>query len=185
MFIICRLPLAFLLLFFLALPAQAALFQNVSSKLAGEAQKAQQEGKLLVVLFELEDCDICQRLKADVFSEYDTERQFGRDFRAVSVSLDQDAEITTPDGKIMSRQRWAQQIGVVGTPAFAFFDGHGKLLYRHLGPVANRQELLLLGRYVRTEAFENLPWSVYLEQQRSTLHGATKDDICRGKSQAL
>jgi thioredoxin-related protein len=162
-----RFLLALAACLFFTLPAQAALFQDSSPELAQETQKAAQEGQLLVVLFELEDCDLCRRLKADVFSGHETERLFSRHFRTVSVNLDHSADITTPDGKALPRQAWASRIGVLGTPALVFFDARGRLIYRHLGPVADGAELLLLGRYVRTEAFDDLPWALYRQDQQN------------------
>jgi thioredoxin-related protein len=171
MFLSHRFLLALSACLFFILPAQAVLFQDSSPELAQESQKAAQEGKLLVVLFELEECDLCRCLKADVFSGHETERLFSRHFRTVSVDLDQSADITTPDGKALPRQAWASRIGVLGTSALAFFDAQEHLIYRHLGPVADGTALLLLGRYVRTNAFDDLPWTLYLQDQQKPQGG--------------
>ncbi len=172
------------LLFCFTLPAQAALFENTSAALDQEAAQAQKSGKLLVVLFELENCDACLQLKRDVLSKPDAERLFGRRFRTVNVNLDRQAEVTTPSGKVLPTRVWAQQIGVIGTPALVFFDAKGQIVYRHLGPIADCPELILLGRFVANREFENQPYMAYLQGQFTQLraNGRARNEICHSKN---
>lgn len=168
-----------------ALPAQAALFQNGSTDLERELRLARQDGKQLVVLFELENCDACRQLRQRVLSDPNAERLFGRRFRTVTVNLDSPAQLTTPTGQTLAPQAWARQIGVLGTPALAFFDGKGQLAYRHLGALADCPELVLLGRFVATQEFENQPYSLYLQEQfaqQRAIKGGAKHQICLSKN---
>ncbi|MGL5630781.1 MAG: thioredoxin family protein [Azovibrio sp.] len=144
---------------------QAALFEHNGTDLSRKARQAQAEGKILVVLFEQDDCEICQRLKRTVFSDPHTQRQFSRGYYNVSVNLSQQSEITTPEGKQQLARLWADQMGILGTPALAFFDAKGQLLYRHVGPVKSGAELLHLGNYVARHEFENQPFTAYLKSK--------------------
>lgn len=144
---------------------QAALFEHNSTDLSREAKQAQAEGKILVVLFEQDDCEICQRLKRTIFSDPHTQRQFSRTYHSVNINLSQQSEITTPEGKQQLARLWADQMGILGTPALAFFDTKGQLLYRHVGPVKSGTELLHLGNYVARHEFENQPFTSYLKSK--------------------
>ncbi|WP_026685444.1 thioredoxin family protein [Azovibrio restrictus] len=173
-----------LLLLCLTLPVRAALFENQGTALEQELAQARQSGRLLVVLFELENCPTCLQLKREVLSKPDAQRLFGRRFRTVTVNLDTQAEVTTPAGEHLPTRAWAQQIGVLGTPALVFFDARGQILYRHLGPVADCPELVLLGRFVADREFENQPYLAYLQGQFTQLRakGRSRNEICHSKN---
>jgi thioredoxin-related protein len=158
----------------LPFPAQAALFQS-GGALDSEARMAGAEQKLLIVLFELEDCDYCRALRADVFPAKGLEKRLNAHFRTVAVYLDGDEAITTPSGETLPRKAWAEKLRVLGTPAFIFFDGQGQLVYRHLGSVADAAELQLLASYVQNAAYEEQPWSDYLAKNKKSRPGAKKN----------
>lgn len=141
-----------------SLPLQAAPFERHADNLAQEVQAAHHEGKQLAVLFELTDCPNCHELKAEVLSKSQA-GAFEQHFRTVSVTVDQHGELTTPRGEKLPRDQWATQLGVFATPAVGFFDDQGQLVYRHLGTLHSPQELILLGRYIAEQAFDDAPWS--------------------------
>lgn len=143
----------------------AALFEHNSTNLSQANQQAQAEGKILVVLFEQDDCEICQRLKRTVFADIQTQRQFSPSYHSVNINLSQQSEIITPEGKPQLARLWADSMGILGTPALAFFDAKGQLLYRHVGPVKSGAELIHLGNYVAHQEFENQPFTAYLKSK--------------------
>jgi thioredoxin-related protein len=167
-----------------AAPARAELFSASATDLAAEATAAAREGKQLAVLFEQEDCDACRKLKKTVLSDKATERLFGRGYRTVSVNLTKDSDITLPDGKAQSPKAWAGRLRIVGTPAIAFFDKNGQLLYRHVGAPADSQEFVLLGRYVASAEYEKRPFVSYLSAQRLGGRASVigKGEICHTPS---
>ena len=141
-----------------SLPLQAAPFERHADNLAQEVQAAHKDGKQLAVLFELSDCPNCHELKAEVLSKTQA-GAFEQHFRTVSVTIDQQGELTTPRGDKLSREQWATQVGVFATPALGFFDDKCQLVYRHLGTLHSPQELILLGRYIAEQGFEDAPWT--------------------------
>jgi len=50
---------------------------------------------------------------------------------------------------------------VRATPVLMFFDLDGKLLARHTGPVKDKDEFLLLGRFVSEGAYATQHFSKY------------------------
>lgn len=171
-------------LLLLALPVRAELFGHAATDLAAEAATAARQGRQLAVLFEQEDCDACRKLKKNVLSDKATERLFDRHYRTAAVNLPREGDITLPDGRVQSPRAWAERLRIPGTPAIAFFDGKGQLVYRHVGAPADRQEFLLLGRYVASAEYEKRPFISYLSAQRlGTRLGATaKGDVCHTPS---
>ncbi len=83
--------------------------------------------KPLLVVFETEDCEKCPllrtMLKAEVMHPY-SER-----LNIVFInSSSTQANITTPDNKVMSGKTWAEQLGLINSPAMVFFDAQGKVV---------------------------------------------------------
>jgi thioredoxin-related protein len=167
---------------FAAAPLQGAPFERHTDDLARETRSAGQEGKLLAVLFELEDCPNCRELRADVLSKARA-TAFERHFRTVSVTIDaRKNPLTLPDGASLPRGEWALKLGIYATPALGFFDGKGQLVYRHLGTLSSAEELVLLGRYIAEEAFDEAPWFIWRDLQLGKTaasghgHGAVAHD---------
>lgn len=174
-------------LLFAAGLAQAELFPlapAANADLAREVAAGSREGRLLAVLFEQEDCDACRQLRSKVLSNKATEKDFAARYRSVAVNLSADAELVTPGGQSLAPKRWAERLRVVGTPAVAFFDGKGRLLYRHVGPLASGRELELLGRYVATEEYERRPFAAYLQAQKTSdrVSALQRESVCHTKS---
>ncbi|MDR2093164.1 MAG: thioredoxin fold domain-containing protein [Azoarcus sp.] len=143
----------------IALPARGALFEQGADDLAAEARAAAREGKLLAVLFEQEDCDFCRALR-EVLA-HGKAASFAQGYRTVKVAIDRAETITTPKGDSLPSAQWAERLGIVGTPAFVFFDGGGAIVYRHLGTLSSPGELILLGRFIHEQAYEEAPWAAY------------------------
>lgn len=81
--------------------------------------------KYLMVVFESDNCTKCQllreMLKADVLQSY---------LQRLDVvfinGTDMQSRITTPGGKELNGKAWADQLGLIHTPAMVFFTKEGK-----------------------------------------------------------
>ncbi|MDR1463049.1 MAG: thioredoxin fold domain-containing protein [Azoarcus sp.] len=147
--------------FFTALPAQGEPFGRGADDLAAETRAAAEEGKLLAVLFEQQDCVYCHALRNEVLTHGEA-AVFEQRFRTVKVAIDVADALKTPKGdSLPSAAQWAEKLGVSGTPAFVFFDGEGGLVYRHTGTLSSPRELILLGRFIHEQAYEEAPWAAY------------------------
>lgn len=147
--------------FLSAVAAQDRLFGQPAADLQAEVAAAAKDGKTLALLFEMEDCAPCTALKKDVFPQLAAIRDFGHDYRTLSVALDGQNPLRDASGQPVSAERLAERYRVQGTPAIAFIDRQGKLLYRHQGPIADAAALVQLGQFVRDAAYENEPLAEY------------------------
>lgn len=155
-----------------AAAAQERLFQLPARNLKAEATAAAQDGKTLALLFEMKDCAPCLALKQDVFPQPAALRGFGQNYRTLNVALDGDASLRDASGQPVSAATLAERYRVQGTPAIAFLDPQGKLLYRHQGPIADAAALVELGRFVREAAYENEPLAEYRRRHAAHLKRA-------------
>lgn len=172
------------MLLWVSAPAQAALFANTSQSLASELNTANVEGRKLVVYFELPNCVGCRDMKLHVFPDPRTEREFGRQFRTVRIDLASTVALIDTEGKHSSPKQLAQRLGVTGTPAFAFFDRHGGLNYRHSGLIANPIDFVRLGQFVAAAAYDEQPFGEYLRRSSGALH-AQASPLARVKTGQL
>lgn len=85
--------------------------------------------KPLLVVFESAGCAKCQQLrtmlKAPVLKDYIQKMKI-----AYVSSTDTTSRITTPDGKKQSGKAWANQLGLIHSPAMLFFNEQGKEVLR-------------------------------------------------------
>ncbi|MCM8624382.1 thioredoxin fold domain-containing protein [Accumulibacter sp.] len=168
-------------------PLRAELFQPAPGDLAVAVAAASRQGRVLAVLFEQEDCDNCRKLRQGVFPGPFTEKAFARRYATLAVNLSTNGELVLPDGKAASARAWAESLRVVGTPAFAFFDRRGRLLYRYTGVLKDSEELLLLGRYVAVAEYERRPFDDYVRGHKSGPRTFVPDamlqsQVCRTRS---
>jgi protein SCO1/2 len=152
------------------LPAQAALFSISGKDLSGELQFANAEKRGLVLYFELPNCTGCREMKLRVFPQPHVERTFGRQFRTVRIDLGRNTALINTDGKSTTSAQLAQRLGVTGTPAFAFFDPQGRLLYRHSGVLLRGAEFIRLGQFVAQAAYDEKPFGEYLRETSGALN---------------
>lgn len=162
---ITRHTLAVFALAFATTAAAAPLFEQRASDLQAEVAAAARDGKTLAVLFEMHDCQPCAALKKNVFPDRSAVRRFGKEFRTVKVALDESTPLTDPQGTAQTPAALAGRYRVAGTPAIVFLDRQGRLLYRHLGPLADGRTLNLLGRFVRDAHYEQRPFNDFLRAQ--------------------
>lgn len=85
--------------------------------------------KHLMVVFESADCSKCrllrEMLKADVL------RPYLRRLEVVFInSSNEHSRIVTPEGQKLSGKAWADQLGLIHSPAMVFFYGKGKEVLR-------------------------------------------------------
>jgi protein SCO1/2 len=171
-------------LLFLAAPAHAVLFANTAQNLSNELKAANNEGRRLVVYFELPTCVGCRDMKLHVFPDPHTDRDFGRQFRTVHIDLATITTLVDTYGKPSSAKQLALRWGISGTPAFAFFDRDGALAYRHSGLIAKPVDFVRLGQFVLNEAFDTQPFGEYLRQNSGALHAQVSPLVNLKKGQA-
>jgi protein SCO1/2 len=146
--------LAFVLFAFLASgTATAEIFSRSATNLPAELKAARDEGRGLLVFFELSDCPECRTMEREVFSEPRVRAQFDRLYRTVRITVDTESAIVDMDGKARAPLEIAQKLAIFATPSFAFFMPDGTPEYCHTGNLS-ADEFLRLGRFVSDARYE-------------------------------
>ncbi|MCB1802049.1 MAG: thioredoxin family protein [Gammaproteobacteria bacterium] len=141
-------------------------FGNYREELAN-ARDAGKQGILL--MFEMDECPFCHYMKTRILNQPDVQDYFREHFLIFPVDIEGDIEITDFDGKVTTMKDFAlKQYRVRATPVFAFFDLDGNYIKpaRLTGKANDKEEFMLLGRYVVDKAYESQPFTRYKRAQR-------------------
>lgn len=140
-------------------------FQPKLGDLHDELATARQEGKLgILLMFEMDDCPFCHRMKATVLNRSEVQDYFRRHFLIYSIDTKGDVPITDFQGKTTTEKAFALAQRARATPVFVFYDLEGQPMTRYTGATQTADEFLLLGRYVVEGAYRNMPFNVYRRQ---------------------
>lgn len=135
-----------------------------------ELAVAREEGKKGIMLFfEMDDCPFCARMKATILNQPDVQQFYRQHFLLYPIDTQGDTPMTDFTGKETIEKTFALENRVRATPTLIFFDLDGKPVTRHTGPTKDKQEFLLLGRYVIEEAYKQGPFARYKQS-----HGAAR-----------
>jgi thioredoxin-related protein len=117
-----------------------------------ELQNARDQGKKgILIMFEMDECPFCHRMKATVLNRADVQEYFRDNFLIFAIDIEGDVEMTDFAGNTTTMKDFAfKQHRVRATPVFAFFDLEGQPVQRgrYTGATRDAEEFMLLGRYV-------------------------------------
>jgi thioredoxin-related protein len=144
-----------------------ATFGDFSEELA----RAKEEGKKgVLVMFEMDDCPFCQRMKATVLNQPEVQDFYRANFVVLPLDIEGDLEVTDFAGKHTTQKAMAlEEYRVRATPVFGFFDLDGKLVARYTGATKNVEEFMLLGRFVADGAYASTNFSTYKREQQKAV----------------
>lgn len=94
----------------------------------------------LAVLFETRRCAPCDEMHQQGFQRPEVQAQLRR-LDVVRFALNDQREVTTPDGRRLAAEAWARELGVGFTPTLVFFDA--------AGPARAGREVFRLDGYTR------------------------------------
>ncbi len=161
-----------LLLALCALPAWAEVrdpashfFMPKLGDFKGELDVARQEGKVgILLMFELDDCPYCHRMKATILNQSEVQDWYRKHFLIYTIDAKGDTMMTDFTGKDTTEKAFALEQRVRATPVFQFYDLTGKPITRFTGATQSKEEFLLLGRYVVEGHYKTMPFNVYKRQ---------------------
>jgi thioredoxin-related protein len=115
-------------------------------------------GKPLAVMFETPHCAPCDELHRDVLVRPEVQALLPR-FDVAQLAPFARAEITSPAGRRVRADAWANELRVTWTPAIVFFDATGVEVFRvdaHLRPFhfASALEYVSTGAYREEPSFQ-------------------------------
>jgi thioredoxin-related protein len=162
-----RRVLAALLLSVACLPALASggwekfftlSLNDLPAELA-EARKAGKQGMLLV--YQMDDCPYCERMKKDILSRTDVQKWYGERFAAYTIDIKGATELVDFKGRKTTEGRYAREALVRGTPTLDFYDIRGQLVARVPGEIRDAQTFLALGDWVASGAHARQTFEQY------------------------
>jgi len=137
-------------------------FQPKFGDLQAELQEAKKQGKKGIFLFfEMDECPFCERMKTTILNQSEVQDAYRAKFLLYPIDVNGDTEITDFQGNVTTEKAFALGLRVRATPVLMFFGLDGKPMTRHTGPVKDKAEFLLLGRYVAEGAYATEPFVKY------------------------
>jgi len=142
-------------------------FDQTFGDFSEELAHAREQGKQgILVMFEMDECPFCHRMKSMVLNQSEIQDYYNAHFLVFPVDIEGDVEMTDFQGNSVSQKEFAlKQYRVRATPVFAFFDLDGKLTARYTGATRNAEEFLWLGEYVVSGAYARTSFTRYKRER--------------------
>lgn len=143
-------------------------FNQTFGDFSEELALARDEGKDgLLLMFEMDECPFCHRMKTRVLNQPEVQDYFREHFLIFPVDVEGDIEVVDFEGNPAAEKDFAlKQFRVRATPVFAFFDLEGNLVARYTGATRDVEEFMLLGQYVVEDAYEETTFTKYKRAKR-------------------
>lgn len=130
-----------------------------------ELATARQEGKQgVLIMFEMEECPFCSRMKGTVLNQSEVQDWYRKHFLIYTIDVKGGTDMTDFQGNPTSEKAFALANRARATPTFLFFDLEGNPITRFTGATNTAEEFLLLGRYVVEGAYKTQAFNVYKKQ---------------------
>ena len=149
-------------------PSQA-FFDQTFGDFSEELANAKAQGKKGVLLmFEMDECPFCHRMKTTVLNRPDIREFFKKNFLIFPVDVEGDVEVTDFAGNAKPQKDFAlKDYRVRATPVFAFFDLEGNLIAKYIGATKDAEEFMWLGEYVVQDRYKDLPFPKYKRERQA------------------
>ena len=145
--------------------AQQYFFDAKMGDFKSELATARKEGKKgILLMFELDDCPFCFRMKQTILNQSEVQDYYHKNFLIFPVDLKGDIAMVDFKGKATTEKAFGLEQRIYGTPVFDFFDLDGNRVVRFPGAAKDVNEFLLLGRYVVEGAYATMPFAKYKRQ---------------------
>jgi thioredoxin-related protein len=116
------------------------------------ARRAGKQGVLL--MFEMEGCPYCRRMREQVLSREDVQTYFHRHFAVFTVDTLGNQPLTDFWGAQTTEKAFARALNIRGTPTFIIFGPDGSERVRLNGAAKDAAEFMQFGRYVAEGHFK-------------------------------
>lgn len=145
---------------------QAHFFMPKLGDFKEELAVAKGEGKQgVLIMFEMEDCPFCYRMKSTVLNQSQVQDWYRRHFLIYAMDVKGDTAMVDFKGRETTEKAFALENRARATPTFVFFDLEGNAVARFTGATQTADEFLLLGKYVVEGGYKSMPFNVYKRQQ--------------------
>lgn len=144
-------------------------FEQSLGDLTEDLDTAREQGKkAILIMFEMDECPFCHRMKTTVLNRPDVQDFFKANFYSLPIDIEGDIEIIDFQGNATTMKEFAAKNRVRATPVFAFFDLQGRPIKRarYTGATRDAEEFLLLGQYVVSGAYQKTSFTRFKRQFR-------------------
>ncbi|MCR4304077.1 MAG: thioredoxin family protein [Gallionella sp.] len=146
--------------------AEKYFFDLKMGDFKSELATAKEEGKTgIMIMFELEDCPFCYRMKHTVLNQSEVQDYYHKHFLLFPVDIRGNLPMVDFKGNETTEKAFSIEHRVYGTPVFDFFDLDGKLITRFPGTSKDANEFLQLGKCVVEGACKTMSFTAYKKQQ--------------------
>lgn len=125
-------------------------------------QRADENGKKVLIFAEASWCIYCKKMKEEVFTQQAVIDSMNTYFYAVSVDIESDQSMLY-NGRELTGAEFARYNQVRATPTFFFLTENGKKLGAQPGFIPAQTFSRLLG-FVGSDAFKRMEFKNYLKQ---------------------
>ncbi|BAO45296.1 thioredoxin family protein [Thiolapillus brandeum] len=143
-------------------------FDQTFGDFSEELDNAREQGKKgILLMFEMDECPFCHRMKNTVLNQPDIQDYFKKHFLIFSVDIEGDIEISDFQGRSTTMKDFSlKQFRVRATPVFQFIGLDGKPMKhgRYTGATKDAAEFMLLGKYIVEDAWKDTSFSRYKRQ---------------------
>ncbi len=147
--------------------AEAHFFDLKMGDFKGELATAKQEGKQgIMIMYELEDCPFCFRMKHTILNQSEVQDYFHQHFLLFPVDIRGSLPMQDFQGRETTEKAFGIEQRIYGTPVFDFFDLDGNLVTRFPGTAKDVNEFLLLGKCVVDGDCKKMSFNAYKRQQQ-------------------
>ncbi|WMP17018.1 thioredoxin family protein [Thiothrix lacustris] len=147
----------------------AQFFDETLNNMKDELATAKADGKKgVLMMFEMDECPFCQRMKSTVLNRSDIQDYYKDNFRIVTVDIKGDVELTDFKGEVTTQKDFSlKEFRVRATPVFQFIglDGEPVKNGRLTGATKDADEFMLFGKYVVDKKNEEIPFSKFKREQ--------------------
>ena len=144
-------------------------FDQTLGDFSEELALAREQGKkAILVMFEMDECPFCHRMKQTVLNQPEIQDYFKQHFMVFSVDIEGDIEITDFKGNPTTEKEFSFRGNRVrATPVFAFFDLNGDPIARYTGATNGPEEFRWFGEYVVDGVFREMSFTRYKRSRRA------------------
>lgn len=142
-------------------------FEQKLGDFKAELATAKKDGKKgIFLMFEMDECPFCHRMKTTVLNQSEVQDYYRQHFLVFSVDTKGDTTMVDFKGKETTEKQFAIDNRVRATPVLAFFDLEGNQIARLTGATKDVNEFMLLGRYVVEGAYKTQSFPAYKQGAR-------------------
>lgn len=143
-------------------------FQESFGNYQEELSNAKADGKSAVFMFfMMDECPFCDKMEKTILSQPDVQSYFKQHFSNFIFDINGDVDVVDFHGKTKKQKDIAEKdFRVRATPVMLFFDFDGNPIVRYTGATRNKEEMLLLGKFVVEQHYKTMSFEQYKRQAK-------------------